>query len=56
MFRGNVERATRTVVQGWAARLDEPNARVQISIFVDGNKVAQAPCAQTSRRIAARAR
>jgi hypothetical protein len=44
MLRGNVDRVTRASVSGWAAREDSPDGAVDVSIYIDGGKVAQIKC------------
>jgi hypothetical protein len=44
MLRGNVDKISRTEASGWAADTESPDAVVEVSIFIDGKKVAQIEC------------
>ena len=44
MLRGHVDRLTRTGVTGWAADDDCPNVVLEVSVFVNGKKIAQIVC------------
>lgn len=44
MERGHVDRITRQSITGWAANSDQPEAVVEVSVFVQGRKVGQIPC------------
>jgi hypothetical protein len=44
MFRGHVDSITRTVITGWAANSADPNAVVEVSVFLSGRKIAQIQC------------
>lgn len=44
MLRGHVDGVTHSHVWGWAADTSAPDSTVQVSIFVDGRKVAQTEC------------
>jgi hypothetical protein len=46
MHVGHVDRITRQDVAGWAADADHPDHVVDVSIFVNGDKVAQISCDQ----------
>src|ERR1700712_2598819 len=44
MYQGHVDRITRQSVTGWAAETTTPDEYVDISIFVNGRKLAQIAC------------
>ena len=46
MLRGHIDVITPSVVVGWAADDARPDKSIDISIFLDGTKVAQVPCNQ----------
>jgi hypothetical protein len=44
MLQGRLDRVTEDGVNGWAAREDDPDGVIEVSIFVDGTKVGQIAC------------
>ncbi|MGA3402480.1 MAG: hypothetical protein ABSC95_24990 [Acetobacteraceae bacterium] len=46
MIQGHVDRITRQVITGWAADTAAPDEQIDITIFVNGRKMAQLACDQ----------
>src|SRR6476659_5892041 len=44
MYRGHIDAVTRSEVSGWAASDERPDEVVEVSVFIDGRKIAQIQC------------
>jgi hypothetical protein len=46
MLTGYIDKISSDTVHGWAADTDEPDAVIEVAIYVDGRRVAQVACSE----------